>query len=652
MDLFNDPSIITVAGASRTLDAGPSAAASAGEPPAQVSIPPGLQHVFQSVASSSESPELSVSSSIRRYQYTVDELMELRHSAEIPDMSAQLPDKSFWRKKAPEFKRKKRQDPPTQASAQSQHQSTQPWERGERHDRRHPRSNLDSLSADKISKLLGENPNEQEPEWDVSLEESSSTAFNMGSTVEDFEKWKQLMRQEELRKAGIEVDSVAESSQFAEEAEHKANEVDTFFSFVKPTESKPTAKATTTPASEGRSSRFSSFFTGAANNQSANSPKPASPETQATAAAAAVGGHSRFFGSAPQQPSPAPQFARSSSSSSTIVPPPGLPHPMAKQSSSGDIPQSHPQHQQQQHQQQQQQQQQVPQGPPQSQQPPQAQQGSQQQAQGRHPQGHQGHPGPQGPPGMPPPGLMGIPPQLMMAPGPPVPHQQSQQNDSFFMSLLNKKDRDGSEPNSAASTPQQAKPSVDNNNTHKPPQLQTNPGPIYPGQSPSTQQFQQGQQQSQGPQQPQGPPGLPHGPQGHQGPPGSAQGRPVPYPGHAPGHGPNGMVIPPWMKQQFSRGPMGPGGPQGMPFPPPQHPGGPNQVPQGHAPPGIGHPGMMPNGMPLPPGMAMPQRGMPFPPPQYMGMPPNMPPQVRQMSGGQHPMPAQGQPSTDQSANQ
>ena len=75
MDLFNDPLIITVAGASRTLDAGPAAAAAAGDAPAQVLIPPGLQHVFQSVALSSESPELSVSSLIRRYQYTVDELM-------------------------------------------------------------------------------------------------------------------------------------------------------------------------------------------------------------------------------------------------------------------------------------------------------------------------------------------------------------------------------------------------------------------------------------------------------------------------------------------------------------------------------------------------------------------------------------------------
>ena len=72
---------------------------------------------------------------------------------------------------------------------------------------------LDQLSNDKISQLLGEQENELEtPEWDDvgNFSESSNKynnketnnggLMNMGQTVEDFEKWKYQMKLQERRK--------------------------------------------------------------------------------------------------------------------------------------------------------------------------------------------------------------------------------------------------------------------------------------------------------------------------------------------------------------------------------------------------------------------------------------------------------------------
>lgn len=116
---------------------------------------------------------------------------------------------------------------------------------------------LETMSRDKISQLLGESPNEDIPEWDSPVD-NAPAGIDMGSTVEDFERWKQLMRNEEKIRNGEPV------SDF-----QKGNDVDSFFSFVKSGDVQNKASSASlgtsvsldlARASVKDSSKFSSFF--------------------------------------------------------------------------------------------------------------------------------------------------------------------------------------------------------------------------------------------------------------------------------------------------------------------------------------------------------------------------------------------------------
>lgn len=186
--------------------------------------------------------------------YSLNELLALRAVPEVKAMQKLLglPDKSFWggpRKAAPakekSFGRKKAADGLR-------------WEKKPAGFAR--AAELDTLGSDKISQLLGENPNEDEPDWGAA-DGSLAAPIDMGDTVEDFERWKAAMR----KRAESEFSSEAAPAAAAEAA--PSNAVDNFFSFVKPKE-KP---AQDTGANSSKSSRFSSFFNGP--SESARSPQ-------------------------------------------------------------------------------------------------------------------------------------------------------------------------------------------------------------------------------------------------------------------------------------------------------------------------------------------------------------------------------------------
>ncbi|CAN3366725.1 hypothetical protein DICA4_F01398 [Diutina catenulata] len=688
MDLLDDPSIITMAGA-KPIDPKPHS------PPGDAPrLPPGLEQVFASVAQAPDAgaapptsldPDAAAAPAPRpkTHVYSIDELLTIRLTADIPDMAAQLPDKGFWRKKTPEFKRKyngKREPAP----------APQQWERGER-----PSGRGHHRAPEPRDETLDE-----DPEWDTGMD--GAAAFNMGSTVEDFEKWKQAMRQEDSKKSGVPPpppNPMGEGGFFgagpSEELEleqPKGNEVEQFFAFVKPKEPKEapsSSPASNHAASEARSSRFSSFFSGPAS--ASNSPQPQAPSVHpppglgraasAQSVEKAGEGHSRFFGGAPP-------LGRSASGSSSVAPPPGLGPRQGSQgsvaslgSAPGAAPKGAPgaappglgQSQN---------------GPPGLQGPPfngqrlppglqalqnQAQgqglqQGLQGQGQGLQNQGLQNQglqsPG-QGIPGQPGqnqgqnPGLPGQGPpghgQSQGHPGQGL-HSQSHQNPppqghpqnhppGHPLNLLGK---------SMGQSPGQGFQGLPGSPGQRPmglPGQQSNDSffmaLLNKKESPSGSPQQakarpSGQNQDSGPS-PGPKQGQNQGPTQGSGPNQGQPSQPNPLPYHQQ-HPSGNPPIPPWMKQQFSRPPpMGPG-PNGMPFPPHGHP---MMGPAGpYGPPGM----QMPNGMPPPPpGMQMPPRGMPFPPPGYM-MPPGM--QMRPGQGqpgqGQPGQPGQGQPGQGQ----
>ncbi|CUM64221.1 uncharacterized protein PRCAT00001815001 [Priceomyces carsonii] len=217
-----------------------------------------------------EAAELSnPSNSRKRYVYTIEDLMALRNSpsninTQITDA---LPDKGFWRSKTKpqlsynntkEFKHKK--------GNHGKKHISENWER--KPIGFNKANDLDSLSEDKISQLLGESGDEGVPEWDSS-NLNDEMQMDMGQTIEDFEKWKSLMKKEERRKKGQNIDAESLTNDIYTHdslSEMGGNEVDSFFSFVKPKASEKNSKSNTssgqpTPVeTPGKSSRFSSFF--------------------------------------------------------------------------------------------------------------------------------------------------------------------------------------------------------------------------------------------------------------------------------------------------------------------------------------------------------------------------------------------------------
>ena len=214
--------------------------------------------------------------------YTIEFLFELRNLPFVKDYKEtnELPDKSFWRAKsksqntssgAKDFGHNSKHgnnnnnNKNKNASNKKRQDSASNWERKPGFLKT---GDLDSLSEDKISQLLGEPTEEIEPEWE-SADLNNELNLNMGQTVEDFEKWKSNMRSEERRRNGEIVEDNTDLN-----AEKSGNEVDYFFSFVKPkTQSvdsnasslKAPSSGVSTPTvansePSAKSSRFSSFF--------------------------------------------------------------------------------------------------------------------------------------------------------------------------------------------------------------------------------------------------------------------------------------------------------------------------------------------------------------------------------------------------------
>ncbi|KAG5417954.1 hypothetical protein I9W82_004282 [Candida metapsilosis] len=300
--------------------------------------------------------------------YSVNQLLEWKSDIDdVPHVKELLPDQSFWRLKAQREPRhlnhnnlNSENGGGTYKGRRSKKHQNETWERGKtshygadgykqdpstRRGGRHGfvrAEELDSLSSDKISQLLGEGPDELEPEWDAEIlgdgkigksgggdgarddDLAHLSMMNMGQTVEDFERWKSQMKLEEKRRRGEVVDEDVEQQQIADEesaAKNAGNEVDNFFSFIKPTnketsvEEKDVASAKPEDASQNnagssanhRASRFSSFFQQPSSQpaQPAKQPEQESSQKQPTSATMPPPGFSKFFGgqkSGPQTP--------------------------------------------------------------------------------------------------------------------------------------------------------------------------------------------------------------------------------------------------------------------------------------------------------------------------------------------------------------
>ncbi|KAG7192601.1 uncharacterized protein KQ657_001701 [Scheffersomyces spartinae] len=494
----------------------------------------------------------------KEHVYSISFLLELRDSPLVENCTSKLPDKSFWvRQKAQANASSNgpgnRRNANRRERLHNQHENkSEMWEKKSN---KFLGNDLDGLSNEKISQLLGENPEEMVPEWDSEVMHSS-VEMNMGSTVEDFERWKSMMREEERRKNGeiIDEDQSGKDSLLAENA---GNAVDSFFSFVKPKHNDekspitPTAQTSKIETSS-KSSRFSSFFSagpGVDNNLKPSTPQSMKAPQHGT-------GSSKFF----SQPT-GPQYQHLPVTPSTGI---------------NDI-QSQPQPQQQLHQQQHKQQ-------------PQQHIQRQQQASGHPVPGNAqvpfpaGFPAPQNHPPPPPPGFH-FPiggPQPMPVPSKVDGKVGGNSGDSFFMSLLNKKEP---QPNSASSSLP----------------MQTSGGASKP-----TQQQEVGQDKL-------------HKLQGQQ------QQHPQQY---SPAQHIQPGELPPWMKhgQQGQQGHM-----PGFPMPPNGQQGGVNF--QGPPPPGF-----LPPNMPYPPNMN--RQGPPgmfppgfVPPPGFSGFPQHQQQQEQQQQG-------------------
>lgn len=172
---------------------------------------------------SQSSPEFNFTArkTINDNIYTIEELLALK-GAGNSTINDQLPAKDFW------FGNKKQ------------------WTSGQEHNhannesKRKPRNRREPKK-----KVLDEEPN-----WNAEF--NDSVKLEMGTTVEDFERWKQAQRK------GSEPQSLIPQPD---------NAVDNFFSFGKPSEA--VDKMSTDTGS--KSSRFSSFFT---SPPQSNSPRP------------------------------------------------------------------------------------------------------------------------------------------------------------------------------------------------------------------------------------------------------------------------------------------------------------------------------------------------------------------------------------------
>ncbi|KAK7680689.1 hypothetical protein QCA50_016257 [Cerrena zonata] len=466
-------------------------------------------------------------------------------------------------------------------------------------------NDLDSLSPDKISQLLGETADEVEPEWDTADLTGEELKINMGQTVEDFERWKMSMRNEERKKNGELEDNSSETTQSTGNA---GNEVDNFFSFVKPKSensnksSRNTSVSTPVNANNEtttKSSRFSSFF------NTPVSETPSQPKEQPQNQKLLFG--SRFFsasstpGAAQAAPATAPGPAPAPAAAQV---PPSIKSTLSGANTNVSLPEQNPV------------------ASPFNQ-----------------------HPGlvisqslPHPPPGLPhgPPGLPQAPQNISQ--GIPI---GGNANDSFFLSLLNKKEANASQTGtphaSSASLMNTLQGHSSKGSVQQSPVITGNATPVQPSALSSKEQI---PGVFQGP--PQQSPLIQHTKVQHQSRRQSTQSD-ASY--GSENHQPNQPIPPPWFREFGPNGPIpinahsGPNGFPGGPMPPQQkgelNMGGP---PPGMSGPSASHmqfqgppPGMFPPGFMPPPGMQMPpgqfpiQNGPPNGPPPN-GPPPNGPP--------------------------
>lgn len=487
--------------------------------------------------------------------YSIEFLLSLRSSAAVAQFDLlQLPDASFWALKlgrpAKNTEKESRNGAGGRKSRRNNNTSNQGvnaalWERQPNGFVKN--SELDTMLAEKISQLLGETPDEAEPEWDTH-DLKDDLKMEMGLTVEDFERWKRNMRQEERKKHGLDLADAGST-----------NEVDSFFSFVREDTGPKADARTNVKAAEAKSSRFLSFF--------GEEPKTKAASTSSLSSTKSEG--LRFFTGSSD--SPGPQNLQMGRNLLPPVPqapfglqngppglqkgppglqkgPPGLQNGPSLQNGLQNTPsqkgpppglQSTPAG--------------LPNAPPGLHSSP-----IQNAPPGNMPQGPQSRlnePQPNGPPGLHhpnmPPGFQGPntpqgrfqPPGLVQNTHPPLPGMAGPTNDTFFLSLLNKR-QDGQ-----------------NSPTQGPPNLQAGSGPQ--GQmSPGMLRMQAGQPRETFKEK-QGAPGAPGMGPGMS--PGMAPGMPqqfYPYP-PPPGMFPPGMV-PPGVRQ--GQMPMGQNGPQGQPI--------------------------------------------------------------------------------------
>lgn len=211
------------------------------------------------------------------YVYSIQTLLEIHADPMVTKYDARnLPPYSFWHTKpklvsevnrtAGNLKRNRRANNPDSGNGPNSnahsHDTARPWEYGlskATWDRRPAgflkQSELETMSRDRILQLLGENPEEDTPEWDTPVNNVSAVDIDMGSTVEDFERWKQQKRNEERRRNGEDVQEFLEVP--------KGNDVDSFFSFASSASDlvkRNSHNAETGQSSVKDSSKFSSFF--------------------------------------------------------------------------------------------------------------------------------------------------------------------------------------------------------------------------------------------------------------------------------------------------------------------------------------------------------------------------------------------------------
>lgn len=545
-----------------------------------------------------------------QFVYSIEFLMSLKDSPDIPNFEGKLPDKSFWKinKKGQnqnlnEFKSNRKNS----FTNKKNHHQNESWERKHSSNVFSKNPDIDSLSPDKISQLLGESNEEVIPEWDsADLGSDHFDNLGMGQTVQDFEKWKSHMKLEERKKNGEVFDENVENDIAAEKA---GNEVDSFFSFVKPkpADSKIRSSSVSSTSSKtpklsssdisGRSSKFSSFF---APTKEVSSPTIPLNKTK----------------------SHDPDTLKSQSDRPQVQP--SIAQFQQFQQNQHQLDQQQEHLTQQQHQIEEQQKHPFPPNSPGQHAPPIF-------SRFFNPAIPVNENTPRNKVTNPPPGLTQAPSETAKR------SQPSNQADSFFMSLLNKKESDGD--SSSTKSPKNplnamfAKPNPQPSNptNHDKPSEVSNPSDKLT--------HQQSQQQVQ-PQQPQ--------PQQQQQQQQHYQQNPTVQQGN--GGQPN-QPLPPWMKQ-FQNGmpPMPP--PPHMQFPPQNFQGNVSfqGVPlgnnihsnqrQGPPPPGMFPNGMFPNGMVPPPrGMQLPPHQFingnpngPYPPPQFMGVPPGLPPQLQKQN--------------------